>query len=566
MWDDVSGGASNAGLLDTFGWIGGTIADRYRIESVAGAGGYSTVYRAFDERLQRPVAVKCLECRRNASIDSFRVEAQRLYDLGARAEGVVHVLDFGEATSPAGVWTPYIALEWLDGETLRSRLDQHGAMHLDDAIELLGTAARSLEAVHAAGIVHRDLKPENLFLVAGGRIKLLDFGVAKTLAEGASTNLHVATTGAPASATWEYAAPEQFDKSIGATGPWTDVHALALILIEMATGRRAYSSRTWPELAAEATSAVRPALAGASPGVQRALAEALAKDTRARFQSVRAFWDALTIATKRPPIAASEDVAPRTRTPELLPVAAPATTTGPQTWGPPPSAVAAAATAPALRPAAASSRRTRVIVAGALVALVAATLSVRSLTRSRPGTIAVPAGAVKGVGTIAAFEVGKLEDEATFMDAMRACLAREQAVCTETQWNAACAVEPAIAADAAWTATYGPDNRLLVAGGDSCKSRAPARGIETHRYRCCTRAVAIDGANASTARRVLAYERAGNAQDADALADLFASSIDRYHFLPIRKDVPVTRQKCDPQRPTGSRSSQTSGAFMSAAR
>src|SRR6202521_1595990 len=152
----------------------GTRLGPYEILSPLGAGGMGEVYRARDSRLGREVAVKVLPA-------SFSADPDRLrrFEQEARAAGLLNhpnitaVYDIGSADG-----APYVVSELLEGETLRSRLAA-GALPPRKAIDYAIQIARGLAAAHEMGIVHRDLKPENLFITKDGRVKILDFGLAK---------------------------------------------------------------------------------------------------------------------------------------------------------------------------------------------------------------------------------------------------------------------------------------------------------------------------------------------------------------------------------------------------
>src|SRR5262245_15610506 len=157
----------------------GTRIGPYEIVALLGAGGMGEVYRARDDRLSRDVAVKVLP-------GSFSSDPDRMrrFEQEARAAGQINhpnimaVYDVG-----AYEGTPYIVSEYIEGETLRQVLDQ-GPFSPDRAIGLAIEIASGLAAAHAKGIVHRDLKPENLILLRDGRVKILDFGIAKLTRDG----------------------------------------------------------------------------------------------------------------------------------------------------------------------------------------------------------------------------------------------------------------------------------------------------------------------------------------------------------------------------------------------
>src|SRR5262249_39573459 len=149
----------------------------YAVDRLLGRGGMSDVYRARDPRLARDVALKVLP-------STFARDPERLRRLEqeARAAGMLHhpnVLAGHDVGPHDGA--PYLVSELLEGETLREWLEA-GPLSSDEAIDVAVQVARGLTAAHEKGIVHRDLKPTNLFVVAGHRVKILDFGVAKLLA------------------------------------------------------------------------------------------------------------------------------------------------------------------------------------------------------------------------------------------------------------------------------------------------------------------------------------------------------------------------------------------------
>src|SRR5208282_4904086 len=153
--------------------ISGTKLGPYEIVAPAGAGGMGEVYRARDTRLNRDVAIKVLPAgfaRDPERLRRFQQEAQAVAALNH--PNILAIHDFGEHEG-----SPYIVMEFLEGATLRERL-QPGAVPVRKAAESAEQIARGLAAAHEKGIVHRDLKPENLFVTRDGRVKILDFGLA----------------------------------------------------------------------------------------------------------------------------------------------------------------------------------------------------------------------------------------------------------------------------------------------------------------------------------------------------------------------------------------------------
>ena len=307
---------------DPFELCGVTIADKYRVVSLVGTGGFGVVYRAVHTGFGEPVAVKCIKLpgelgarEREELLTRLQDEGRVLHRLSKLSSGIVQALDVGAVTSPNGQWLPYLVMEWLEGETLagymRARLSRgEGALSIAQVIELLEPAARALEVAHKQKVAHRDVKPENLYLVevAGQRtVKVLDFGIAKVLAQHATFTAAPAATQKAASAfTPSYGAPEQFNKKRGATGPWTDVFALALILVEAVSGERALDGDDATQLyIAAADPAARPTLrhkgVQASEAVEDVLSRALAVEPADRFQDAGAFWNALRDAAGQKP-------------------------------------------------------------------------------------------------------------------------------------------------------------------------------------------------------------------------------------------------------------------------
>src|ERR671921_1337637 len=162
--------------------IGTLIGERYRLEEKIGAGGMSSVYRAFDPTLERWVAIKLMH--RDIShdpdqLERFRREARAVARLNH--PHVVTVIDAGEDEG-----APYIVFEYVEGETLKDRIRRHGRLPVSEAVAYAIEIGRALEAAHASRLVHRDVKPQNVLIDPDGRAKVTDFGIARSLddAEG----------------------------------------------------------------------------------------------------------------------------------------------------------------------------------------------------------------------------------------------------------------------------------------------------------------------------------------------------------------------------------------------
>ena len=179
-------------MADRFGLVDTTLADRYRVEGLVAEGGFASVYRAFQLALDRPVAIKVLKtpaeldgAARARFAERFASEARTIAHL--RHAHIVDVYDFGVTRMPSGEVAPWMALEWLDGETLETDLARRrgaGGRSAAEAVALIRPVVEALAYAHSRGVVHRDIKPANLMLVtteAGPVLRMLDFGIAKTM-------------------------------------------------------------------------------------------------------------------------------------------------------------------------------------------------------------------------------------------------------------------------------------------------------------------------------------------------------------------------------------------------
>jgi formylglycine-generating enzyme required for sulfatase activity/tRNA A-37 threonylcarbamoyl transferase component Bud32 len=305
-------------MADALGLVGTTVLEKYAIESVVGEGGFAIVYRATHLLWKRPVAIKVFSVldsvpaeMRGKLLDDFLQEGALLAQLSEQTTAIVQARDVGMLTTKSGMTVPYMVLEWLEGETLEDKLSRErnaGApmRSMEQAVALLTPVAEALAVAHSRGIVHRDVKPANIFLVGpvgnteGTTIKLLDFGIAKVVQDAQKmAGSFQKTSGVVTSFTPAYGAPEQFSRTYGATGPWTDVFALALILGEMTSGKPPIDGDDVGQLAfASMNEKVRPSPrtlgATVSDAVENVLLRALAVKTSERPQSAREFWTQLT--------------------------------------------------------------------------------------------------------------------------------------------------------------------------------------------------------------------------------------------------------------------------------
>ncbi|MEZ4374034.1 MAG: protein kinase [Polyangiaceae bacterium] len=306
---------------DVFGILGTTVAGAYHVEETVAEGGFGVVYRAYHAGFRAPVALKCLKIPQGLGaagqelfLEQFRAEAELLFRLSASIPTVVRPLHVDALIAPGGAFVPFMALEWLEGETLealvrRRKSEGRPPLSVKKLARLLTPVARALERAHnftsAEGpisIVHRDLKPENIFLarVAGEDVvKILDFGIgkAKSVASQVAGRASQNNAGV-ASFTPAYGAPEQWlPKRYGQTGPWTDVWGLGLTLVESLTARPVIDGDHAAMMGTALDEQRRPTPRSegvvVSDEVEAVFQRALAVDPRHRYADAGLFWNDL---------------------------------------------------------------------------------------------------------------------------------------------------------------------------------------------------------------------------------------------------------------------------------
>lgn len=265
----------------------GTKLGPYQLTSLLGAGGMGEVYRARDPRLDRNVAIKVLP----ASLSSEAARLRRFEQEARAAAALNHpnilaVHDIGTLDS-----SPYIVSELLEGETLRRRLAS-GPLPARKAVDYAIQIAHGLAAAHDKGIIHRDLKPENIFLTGDGRVKILDFGLAKLTERGNAAGDATRTIQSGAGTvlgTVGYMAPEQVRGE--SADPRTDIFALGAVLYEMLSGQQAFRRDTAAETMTAVLREDPPELSDSgppvAPGLELTVRRCLEKDPEQRYQSAK---------------------------------------------------------------------------------------------------------------------------------------------------------------------------------------------------------------------------------------------------------------------------------------
>ena len=258
------------------------ILDRYRLLERLAAGGSAEVWRARDEQLDRDVAVKRL----HAHLFADDASRARLAAEARAAARLSHPVIVGVYDVDATGGAPALVMELVDGESLAARLERDGPVPDREAAEIVADLAEALFHAHQRGVIHRDIKPGNVLLDRNGRTRLVDFGIAHSLAE-ASARLTVTGT---VIGTLRAMAPEQLED--GPITPRTDLYGLGVVLHEALTARQPYPSGS-PLALAEAQRAGPPALDGIDPALAAVIAGCLALDPADRPLHAGAVAEAL---------------------------------------------------------------------------------------------------------------------------------------------------------------------------------------------------------------------------------------------------------------------------------
>lgn len=301
---------------DPFGLVGQVLDGQFRVDALVGEGGFSIVYRGHHQGLNEPIAIKCLKLPAalgtslvDSFVQRFRDESRILYRLSQGNLHVVRSIAAGTTQAPlTGALVPYMVLEWLEGRSLQTDFEMRKGQKgrpLAEVLKMFDSAADGLGYAHSQGVIHRDLNPGNLFLaktVAGEKMKVLDFGVAKIMHDSAlDIGPRMQTIGAIRIFAPAYGAPEQFDDRIGQVGAWSDVYAFALVLLQAMQDKCVVEGDHLGDFAQAAVDPQKrptPRALGMDvpEEVERVFARATALYTKNRWQSAADFWKNLVSA------------------------------------------------------------------------------------------------------------------------------------------------------------------------------------------------------------------------------------------------------------------------------
>ena len=260
------------------------LADRYEVQDLIGAGGMADVFRGYDTRLNRIVAIKILraDLARDPSLQTrFRREAQAA--AGLNHPNIVSVYDTGEEKHEWGT-LPFIVMEYVQGTTIRELLRQNIRIELAETLRILHSLLDALAYSHENGIVHRDIKPANIMITSTGEVKVMDFGIARPLDDVNATVTHAWTV----IGTAQYLSPEQARGELADAR--SDIYSAGCVLFELVAGRPPFAGDTPAAIAYQHVNGTVPQVEG-SASLNAVLQHALAKDLATRYQSAALMRD-----------------------------------------------------------------------------------------------------------------------------------------------------------------------------------------------------------------------------------------------------------------------------------
>ncbi|GAA2095384.1 MULTISPECIES: Stk1 family PASTA domain-containing Ser/Thr kinase [Brevibacterium] len=279
------------------------LSNRYEVRRLIGRGGMAEVHEGVDTRLGRRVAIKLL--RSDLARDpSFHIRLEREAKSAASLNhpGIVAVYDSGEEkyteTGGSEITVPFIVMEYVEGQTLRQVLGEHGPLSVTEALDVAAGVLAPLEYSHRHGIVHRDIKPANVMLTPEGDIKVMDFGIARALEDTGSLTQTQSVVG-----TAQYLSPEQARGEV--VDARSDLYSTACLLYELLTGRPPFVGESQLAVAYQHVGEQPAPPSSLVPGlprdVDRVVLHALTKDRDERYQDAHTFReDALAARDGRP--------------------------------------------------------------------------------------------------------------------------------------------------------------------------------------------------------------------------------------------------------------------------
>ena len=284
-------------VTDLLERLNSVLADRYVFERQIGRGGMASVWLARDLRHERPVAIKVMHEEIGGAIAADRFLREIRLTARLQHPNIIPMLDSGTLPNPTGITLPWYAMPYIDGESLRNRLERERFLPIDEALRITEETAGALHAAHRVGIVHRDIKPENL-LLADGRVYVADFGVSKVLL---GTDAQRFTSTGLAIGTPTYMSPEQGTaESVDAR---SDQYSLACVLYEMLTGEPPFTGPTPQAIVArrllEPPRRIQTVRSSVPSAVEAAIMRALERNPVDRFPDVSAFAAALRDTSDR---------------------------------------------------------------------------------------------------------------------------------------------------------------------------------------------------------------------------------------------------------------------------